>query len=548
MRILFILIYLLISTPLLGQLSLTPQQKLSLDSIIALDVPENAPGVATALIADGDVIYQKYSGYENLKKETRIDAHSRFNVASNAKQFTALAILVLEEQGKLKLADDIRTYLPELYQALKTPIYIVHLIQHTSGIRDVYDLWSLQGITWWKQTYDNQDVLDLLANQQGLNFSPGVQYAYSNSNYILLAEIIARVSGTSFIEFTNQLFTDLNMPNTSFENDFTRIKNPVARAYFNFDTWSTYDWKWNAVGDGNLFSTLADQIEWEKTVQGYGHPAVSRELIKKSQQLHAANENLKYGYGLEFDTYRGKPYRFHEGSTGAWKATVVRFENPKLAVVTLTNSGKVIPAMMTRQFVDVVLKLENEATDFQTAPEHTGNYVSVAEVLGRYLTPGNYVYEFLEGDSGNLILNRLDRGAVVLERESANVFHQKYDPAFKQEFTKTETGEMEVTAYYTTHAPYSLTRPEADWENYDYKKLDGTYVNSETGVKLELEYVTDQTYLVYRDGKKSQGFLVTLGKLLVGNYAVTFTEEQKEVGTIYLSADRIQMVKFDRQD
>lgn len=546
MRILVLLLSLFLCTQIFGQIALSPQQQKALDSIVALDVPENAPGVATALISGGKVIYQNYSGYENLEKATHIDSHSRFNIASNAKQFTALAILILEEQGKLKLSEDIRTYLPELYPNLETPVRIAHLIQHTSGIRDVYDLWSLQGITWWKQTYDNQDALNLLKAQTDLSFRPGSKYMYSNSNYILLAEIIARITETSFRDFMNQIFADLNMPETSFENDFRSIEEPVARAYFNFDTWSTYDWKWNVVGDGNLFSSLADQIEWEKTIQGFGNPKISRNLIEKSQQLHATNENLKYGYGLEFDAYRGKPYRFHEGATGAWKATVVRFENPELAAVTLTNSGKVTPAMMTRQFVDVVLGLEKESADFKTAPENTGAYVSIDAVLGKYLTPGNYVFEFLKDDSGNLILNRLDRGKVELERESANVFHQKYDPAFKQEFTKTERGEMQVTAYYTTHAPYSLTRPEANWENFDYKTLEGTFVNAETGVELQVEYAADQTYSVYRNDRKSQAFLITPGKLLLGNYTLTFDLESETVDSIYLSADRIRQVKFER--
>lgn len=263
-KIIFIQIVFLVHYVSNAQLKLSELQIAQLDSISTQDVPKEAPGIATAIISKRQIIYRKFAGYENLQTGSEIDANSRFNLASNGKQFTALAILILEEHGKLRLTDDIRMYLPELFVNLSNKISVQNLLNHTSGIRDVYDLWSLQGITWWQETYDNKDVLELLKKQTALNFEPGSKYSYSNSNYILLAEIIERVSKESFVSYTNGIFDKLNMNESSFEDRYDAIKGPIAKAYFNFDTWSNYDWKWNVVGDGNFFSTLNDQMEWEK--------------------------------------------------------------------------------------------------------------------------------------------------------------------------------------------------------------------------------------------------------------------------------------------
>ena len=531
---------------LISQITLTQKQLLQLDSIAQQDVPTAAPGIATAIISNGKVIYEMYAGLENLEDRTKLNDKSRFNLASNGKQFTALAILLLEEKGMVNLDDDIRLFFPDLYKKIDAKITIQHLLNHTSGIRDVYDLWSLQGITWWRQTYNNKDAVKLIAAQHDLNFLPGSQYLYSNSNYILLAEIIEKVAEKSFVDFTKNMFEKLNMKNTSFEDDFKSIQEPIAKPYFNFDTWSNYEWKWNGVGDGNFFSPLEDQIEWEKMVQGFGNTTISKEVIEKSQRLENRNNVGKYGYGLEFGEYKGLSYRFHEGATGAWKSTVVRLDEENLSIITLTNSGKTIPSMQTRQMLDVIFNLNNSPNEFPTKPEKNGAFVSEEEILGIYLTPENYSFEFKKNEAGNLVLNRINRGEVELVREGDNVFQQKYDPAFKQEFTKNKNGEMVVTAYYTTHAPYSLIKANSDWTDYNYKALNGTYKNSETGVEWKLLFDKGKNYNVYIDEKVTAGVLVTPNKLLVNNYTVTFDIKNGQITSFLLSADRIRNVRFDR--
>lgn len=510
------------------------------------DVPADAPGIAAAVIADGQVLFQQTGGYASLTDSTLITPATRFNIASNGKQFTALAILWLEDAGKLSLKDDLRSYFPDILKGISDPITIQHLLTHRSGIRDVYDLWSLQGITWWEHTYDNQDVIDLLSRQVDLNFIPGTAYSYSNSNYILLAEIIAKVCGKTFVEVTDDLFAKLGMTSTSFVDDHTQIVEPIALPYFNFGTWSEYDWIWNVCGDGNLFASLDDLIRWEQIAQDPAMVDFPTRIIQKSLELPDDPAIGTYGFGLEFDTYRGMDYVFHEGATGAWKASMVRFPEKKLAFLTLTNSGKTIPYSQNRAMVDAVLGLGKSSEAYATEPAGPGTYVSQDQVLGTYLDEGGSVFQLIEQE-GDLYLRRYGRNDTKLVREADNIFHQWNDPDFKQEFTTNASGEMEVTAYYWSHAPYTLTRPKVDWSGFDATALNGTYHNPETGVTMRVQHQEGDQYQVVRGEQESTGILITPTRMIVNNYRLQWPEPGSQVDHFLLFGDRIGRVHFGRK-
>lgn len=530
------------------QTELSLRQVRLLDSIATQDVPPNAPGIATGIVQNGKIIYQKTAGYANLADSTLITLDTRFNIASNGKQFTALAILTLIDRKKLKLTDDIRTYLPHLYRTIASKITIEHLLTHTSGIRDVYDLWSLQGLIWWKQSFSNNDVISLLEKQEDLNFTPGKKYLYSNTNYILLTAIVEKQTGMSFIEYTNRLFKALNMPNTSFENDYRKIRGPIAKAYFNFDQWTTFDWIWNVYGDGNIFSTLRDQLQWEQLLQGAKKSTIKKQVLIQSQELTKNSTIKNYGYGLEFGNYKGLAYKYHEGATGAWKATVTRFPAKNISFITLTNTGKATPDNQTRQMADVVLNLNANTSYFEVKPKNAGDYVSEEEIEGTYVTGNNFTFQFEKKDS-LMFLKRIGRNDVQLEREAANIWHQTFDPAFKQEFKRNAMGEMEVTAYYTSHAPYSLTKLNSNWEGFNYTALNGRYRNAETNVIVEIKFANNKNYDVTIGTRDiSKGFLLTPTKLMVNNYVLEFGKQSKLPDLILLSGGRIENVTFLRID
>jgi len=547
MRTILVLLLGFFCAPGFGQsVILSESLRQNLQSIALADVPAGAPGIAAAVIADGQVLFQQAGGYASLADSTLITPDTRFNIASNAKQFTALAILWLEDADKLSLQDDLRKYVPDLYGGISSPITIEHLLTHRSGIRDVYDLWSLQGITWWQQTYDNQDVIDLLSRQEDLNFTPGSDYSYSNSNYILLAEIIAKVSDSSFVQVTDKLFAKLGMPSASFVDDYTQIEGPIAMPYFNFGTWSEYDWTWNVSGDGNLFASLRDLIRWEQIVQDPTLTEFPTRIIQKSLELPCDPAIGMYGYGLEFDTYRGMEYIFHEGATGAWKASMVRFPEKKLAFLTLTNSGKTIPYSQNRAMADAALGLGDQAKAFAAEPSGPGTYVSQEQVLGTYLDGGSSVFQLIEQE-GDLYLRRYGRNDIKLEREADNIFHQWNDPDFKQEFTTNAEGEMEVTAYYWSHAPYTLTRPNVNWADFPAKSLNGSFLNPETNVTMRVQHQEGKQYKIVRGEQESTGILVTPTRMIVNNYRLQWPGNGEKIDHFLLFGDRIGRVHFGRK-
>ncbi|WP_373524594.1 serine hydrolase domain-containing protein [Aquiflexum sp.] len=525
-----------------SQKGISSQTKEKLNAIATQDVPARAPGIATAIIQDGRLIYEKYAGYADLTDSLFIDESTRFNIASNGKQFTALAILSLVDDNQIKLSDDIRKWFPVLYPNVKEQITIQSLLNHTSGIRDCYDLLALQGITWWKISLGNGDILQLIEKQEELNFLPDTQYLYSNTNYILLAMLVEKVSEKTFIAFTNSMFDKLNMPNSSFENDHTQIQGELARPYFNFDTWTTRDWTWDVVGDGNIFSTLPDQIQWEKLVQGYGETSFNKKLIAQSQAVLEESKFQNYGFGLEFSEYKGLSYTFHEGATGAWKATVLRFPEKQSSLITLTNTGKSIPSIQTRQMADVLFDLKADETYLVTKPAKTGSFIHEDEILGTYLTHGNFAFTFKKID--NIIyLQRFGRNDVELEREADNIFHQKFDPAFKQEFTVNSNGVVQVTAYYTNHSPYTLTKSSEIDSSFDFKGLDGTYQNAETDVWITLKHIENANYeVIFRDDTTKEGLLISNSKMLVSSYVFEFKENE-----FFLNGGRIEIVRFVRK-
>lgn len=526
----------------------TPTQVNRLDSIATQDVPKGAPGIATGIVSNGNIVYEKVAGFADLKDSTLITRDTRFNIASNGKQFTAIAILVLIDEKKINLTDDIRKYLPTIYPKLNLKVTIENLLNHTSGIRDVYDLWSLKGLTWWKYTFSNKDVLELIEKQQELNFNPGSKYLYSNTNYILLTAVIEKVMGKSFVAYTNDLFKKLNMPNTSFEDNYKTIRGPIAKAYFNFNTWETYNWIWNVCGDGNIFSTLADQLQWEQILQAKTDNNIKRQIIERSQQLTDNSTIKNYGYGLEFGTYKGLNYKFHEGATGAWKATITRFPSKETSIITLTNTGKSTPNTQTRQMADVVFNLNNDATYIITKPDKVGSFVSDEDMIGIYLTEDNYNFQFEKRD-GILYLKRIGRNDVKLEREADNILHQTYDPNFKQEFKRNDKGEMTVTAYYTSHPPYTLTKSISDLTGFKYQSLNGKFINSETNVTVKIKFAGEKSYDIKVGSQKStKGLLISPTKLLVDNFVLEIENMYTRPKMLLLDAGRIERVKFLRVD
>ena len=203
--------------------------------------------------------------------------------------------------------------------------------------------------------------------------------------------------------------------------------------------------------------------------------------------------------------------------------------------------------MQSRQLADVVLNLEQKAKTFRTKPESSGPFVSIDEVVGIYQDEDNFTFTIEKRDT-SIFLLRSGRNDTRLEREAANIFHQWNDSDFKQEFTKNEKGELQVTAYYTSHAPYTLIRLLADWSKFDYRALEGTFHNIETGASFTLHYDSQRSYKVIFRDEAALATLITPAKLTFNSYNLeVFRDSEGKVAGLLLSGDRIKDVRFSRK-
>jgi CubicO group peptidase (beta-lactamase class C family) len=309
------------------------------DSLFARHAAGLVPGVAVAVIRNDAVIFRKGYGYADLEHRIPITPSSVFDAASVSKQFTGLAVSMLVDQGKIRLEDDIRTYLPEMH-AFNPPVNVGQLLHHTSGLRDWPGALTLAG---WNNgdVISFEQILRFAYNQRTLNFAPGAEHTYSNTNYNLLAEIVARVSGKSFHAFTDEnIFRPLGMTSTHFR---TRLGDVIPNRAWSYTQGSDSSWTLVsngllAQGSSSLFTTADDLAKW---IVNFGTHAVGGSgAVERMLAPARLNDGspVKYGFGVLVDTWRGIPMITHNGSWAGYSSFTVYFPKQHNGVVLLANT------------------------------------------------------------------------------------------------------------------------------------------------------------------------------------------------------------------
>lgn len=327
-----------------------------IDSIFARFDHRDSPGCIVGVSRAGKVVFEKGYGMADLERDVPITPASIFHVASISKQFTAMAILLLEQQGKLSIDDDVRKYIPELPDYGKR-ITLRHLLQHTSGIRDQ---WTLLRMAGWRgdDLITEDDVMWAVTRQRALNFDPGAEYLYSNSGFTLLAVIVKRVAGHSLREFADdQIFKPLGMTHTHFHDDHTMVVPHRTSAYEPRQAggWSVSIPVFDTYGATSLFTTVEDLLRWEQNFSTavVGSPA----LLSRMQQEGILNDGTRTGYalGIAVGSHRGVREIGHSGADAGYRADVERYPDQQLAVAALCNASNSNPGVLTRQVADLYL-------------------------------------------------------------------------------------------------------------------------------------------------------------------------------------------------
>jgi CubicO group peptidase (beta-lactamase class C family) len=394
------------------------------DAVFADYDKPDSPGCALGVYKDGAIVYSRGYGMADLERGVPITPRTVFDIGSTSKQFSAAAIVLLAQDGKLTLDDDVRRWVPKLPD-YGTPITIRQMLLHTSGLRDYIGLLTLAGHRTDDVT-DAEDALRIIARQKELNFAPGAEHLYSNSGYFLLSTIVERASGKTLQAFARErIFAPLGMTKTHYLGSYDDIVPDRALAYAPRQGGGLRQdiSRWLQVGDGAVFTTVEELLRWDNN---FYEPTVGgRALLDALQAPGSLNggKPLTYALGLGIGTYRGQRTVSHGGSWGGYRAELLRFPDQRFSVATLCNLGTISPTQLARRVADVYLE-DVLAPDLATATPVTPASTLPAEVLSAYA--GLYRHPVTRARLTVALLNAqftvVGDGRHVLLPHAANVF------------------------------------------------------------------------------------------------------------------------------
>jgi len=314
------------------------------------------PGAVVAVIRDGKVVLSKGYGLADIEHGVPMSPASEVVIGSMSKQFTAFAIQLLAQDGKLSLDDDIHMYLPDVPD-FGRKITIRHLLHHTSGLRDYFELMFMAGLRGG-DVFAEDTALALIGRQRALNFEPGQEWAYSNTGYLLLGRIVQRVSGKQLPEFARErIFLPLGMTHTAFQPEYGSLVPgralpyvPSERGGYKYVAVSV-----DTIGDGGVLTTVGDLALWDRNF--YDGRVGGMDVVKRMQATGVLNDGkpIEYASGLFVSSYRGLRQVEHSGAIAGYSAQLWRFPDQRLSVIVLANSSDVNTFRMVASIADIYL-------------------------------------------------------------------------------------------------------------------------------------------------------------------------------------------------
>ncbi len=348
-----------------AQLSDAQYQKI--DSLFLDWNKPNHPGGVIGVVQNGKTVFSKAYGLASLEYLVPNSQSTKFNIASVSKQFTAMGIVVLQQRGKLSVDDDIRKHLPELPDFGET-VTIRHMLHHTSGLRSLH---AMLGLAGWRgdDSRTNEDLDRFMLTQKDLNFKPGDEYLYCNTGFMLMVNIIEKISGEKFSQWMEtNVFKPLGMINTYVEDNYSRVVRNNATSYNmgkdnEFDRAVEY---WGYVGSGNMHSTTDDLLRW---LENFSNPKAGWEShFKIMQTLDNFNDGRKnsYAFGVGIGDYNGVKSVGHGGAIGGFRSNVITYPEKELSIVILTNFSSSSPSKKSRGISEIILGIEKDEKKIAT--------------------------------------------------------------------------------------------------------------------------------------------------------------------------------------
>jgi CubicO group peptidase (beta-lactamase class C family) len=552
------------ATPALGQSTLPATTARRIDSVFALYDSRMSPGCAVGVVRDGQSVFEKGYGMSDFQHGVAITPASIFHVASISKQFTAMSIVLLAQDGKLALDDDIRKYLPEVPDFGKR-ITIRHLIHHTSGLRDQ---WSLLGLSGWRpdDPKTEADILWLVGRQRALNFDPGAEHLYSNTGYTLLGTIVQRVSGKTLRAFTTErIFGPLGMTNTHFHDDHTMIVPGRTSAYNprpgrnardgappRVDDYTISIPVFDNAGATSLFTTVQDMAKWEKN---FLEPKVGD--VRTIAQMHERGKlnngrEIPYAFALSHGTFRGLTTIGHGGADAGYRADFLRFPDQRHAFITLCNVATANPSQLNRDIAAIVLG--DRMSTVVSAGTPGATTTPVTEVV---IDPA-----MLRGFAGIYLDRKTEALAAVVYRDSTRTLHAGRGPAAPK-LMHTGNNEFVVVGPAGQQSRFKFARDTVIFvtdgitlervgpavvTKQRLSELAGRYRSTELDVEWTLAVVGDSSLSLSRRRTPDQRLTPTYADGFTGGAGdIRFTRDQSgRVTGFLLTSGRIRHIRFDR--
>ena len=498
-----------------------------------------APGCAAAVSLNGDVVFEKAYGLADLEHNVPNTPQTIFESGSVAKQFTAAALVLLQQDGKLSIDDPVRKYIPELPD-YGSPLTIRHLLNHTAGLRDWGSVLSLTGAGRGDRVITQDLALDVITHQRALDFRPGAEYSYSNSGYNLAAIIVERVSKQKFPAFVEErLFKPLAMKSSSWRDDYQRIVPGRAQAYSRQGDgpWRLNMPFMNVYGNGGMLTTVGDWMKWNAMLdsQSLGAPLVS---ALETRGVLNDGRRIAYALGLVVDTYKGLKDVSHGGATAGYQTFLARYPDNKVSVGVMCNGTSPSAGGIAASITDEIFG------PFPEAPKTEPPKVSEDE-LKKFV--GIWRNEKTHGPARFVIENGVSRwsGARLVPMgggqftAGGNQLKFTFDKDDKPVSAETVDSDGEVTRFV----------PEKEWTPTpaDLESVKGEWFSDEAGATLTVGLEGEKAFIKQRPATSLPMQAIYKDHFTVPGYVVWFTRDKNgKIDRLHVGASRMRDMPFVR--
>ena len=416
----------------------------------------NTPGAVIAVVRNGKLDYAQGFGMANVEYDIPNTKSTPYHMASVSKQFTALAIVMLANEGKLSLDEDIHSYLPEI-PVFDHKITVRNLLNHTSGLRDHWALWAMSG-GMLDDVIRQHDLLRLVKRQRELNFKPGDEYLYSNTGYLLLSEIVSSVSGQKFRDWMDiNVFIPLGMNSTQIYDDHERIVKNRAYSYkYSKNGLAKSVLSYANSGATSLFSTAEDLALWLGNFKS--GKVGGLKAIKQLQEQGILNngEKITYALGIGISNDKGLRRLSHAGADAGYRTYLRYYPELDTGLIFLSNAassngGLIIQDIATAFFGEHMKKTPKEKNQ-EEQPEQIVNKIENwnpdKEELGKYI--GRYYSDELETfytvllENNKLKIKHRRHGEFYITPKDKDIFYSSEWYLGELKFIQSAAGNIEL--------------------------------------------------------------------------------------------------------